>query len=307
LPFFKPGKMTKKIVPVQKAVIAAAGYGTRFLPATKVQPKEMLPLIDKPIIQYLVEEAVASGIKEIIIVTRAGLHILEDHFDSSFELETQLRNNHKISLLRKVKKIPKMASFIYLRQTKDYPYGNASPLLVAKNLIGKDEPFVYMFGDDLVKSETPCIKQLMEVFYKRNPAAILAVQKTPKEEVYQYGTVKYKKGTRINQIIEISEKFPAEKAPSDLCLFGRFILTQKVIKIAEEHQKTGRLGRGKELWVADILNELAKTDRVIAQPIEGKWLTTGDPLRYMKAMVEYALERKDIGQDFEKYLKSLKL
>jgi len=299
-------KKNEEMKPIRKAIIAVAGYGTRFLPATKVVPKQMMPIIDKPIIQMVVEEAVASGIKDIILVTQKGQHAMEDHFDSSFELETQLKNSHKIEMLRQLKKIPQMANFIYLRQTKDYPYGNATPLLVAKKLIDKKEPFVYIFGDDLVKSRVPCIKQLIRVFNEIRPAAMLAVQKTPREEIHRYATVRYKRGTKINQIEEILEKLPPEKAPSDMAQFGRFVFTDKVIKIAEKHVRAGKLGKDNELWVADILNELAKTDKVIAQPIEGRWLTTGDPLNYMKATVEFALEREDIGPEFKNYLNNLK-
>ena len=218
-----------------------------------------------------------------------------------------MEKNGKKAALEEVQKVYRMANFIYIRQGRHLPYGNATPLLCIKNVIAKDEPFVYMFGDDLVKARPPCTKQLMEVFIKNNPVAVLAVQKTAKQELYRYGTVKYKKGTKINQISQLLEKMPASKAPSDMAQFGRFVFTPKVIKIAEEHLKTGKFGKDGELWVADLLNELAKKDKVIAQPIKGKWLTTGDPLRYMQTMVEFALERNDIGPEFKKYLKTLNL
>lgn len=291
---------------ISKAVIAVAGYGTRFLPATKNQPKEMLPIVDKPIVQYLVEEAVASGIKDIILVTRFGQSTLENHFDTNMELEIQLEKNGKKEALEKVQRVYRMANFIYIRQGRHLPYGNATPLLCISEIIGKDEPFVYMFGDDLVLGKQPCTKQLIDVYYKHRPAAILAVQKTPKEELERYGTVKYQKGTKINQIEEILEKMPADKAPSDMALFGRFIFTHKVIKTAKDHLKKGCFGKDNELWVADLLNDLAKKDKVIAQPIKGKWMTTGDPLRYMKTMVEFVLARKDIGPEFAKYLNGLR-
>ncbi len=290
---------------ITKAVIAVAGYGTRFLPATKNQPKEMLPIIDKPIVQYLVEEAVASGIKDIILVTRFGQAALENHFDSNFELEMQLEKSGKEAALEEVRRVYRMANFIYIRQGRHLPYGNATPLLCVKNIIEKDEPFVYMFGDDLVLSKVPCTKQLIQVFQKTNPTAMLAVQETPREEISRYATVKYKKGTKINQISEILEKLPPEKAPSNMAQFGRFIFTYDVIQKAIDHYKAGKFGKDNELWVADLLNELAKTKKVIAQPIEGKWMTTGDPLRFMKAAVEFALAREDIGPDFKNYLKSL--
>ncbi|MFA4880388.1 MAG: UTP--glucose-1-phosphate uridylyltransferase [Candidatus Doudnabacteria bacterium] len=288
---------------ITKAIITAAGYGTRFLPATKVQPKEMLPIIDKPIIQYLAEEAVASGIKDIIIVTRAGLHSLEDHFDSAFEIEHRLEASGKKDILEKLKQLTRMANFVYIRQTKDLPYGNGSPLLAAQHLIAKNEAFVYMFGDDLVKSKVPATKQLIQTFNKTRPQAVIGVQEIPREETNRYGIVKYKKGTKINQIVKLVEKPAASEAPSNMAVFGRYILTDKIIKILENLP----LGKDNELWLADALNKLAQTERVVATPINGKWLTTGDPLRYMKAMVEFALDRKDIGPEFKEYLKSLKL
>jgi UTP--glucose-1-phosphate uridylyltransferase len=282
---------------ITKAVIAAAGYGTRFLPATKNQPKEMLPIIDKPIIHYLVEEAVKSGIKDIIIVTRAGQMPLEDYFDSHAELERAGKKER----LKQIKDIPKMANFVYVRQNADLPYGNATPLLCVKPLIDDDESFVYMFGDDLTISEIPVTKQLIDVYEKEEPSAVLAVQEVPDEEVERYGTVKYKKGS--NEIEAIKEKLPFGEAPSNMAQFGRFVLSYDVVEMAS---KTS-LGKGNELWVTDILNDLAQAGKkVIAQPIEGRWLTTGDPLRYLKASVEFALERDDIGKPFREYLKTLK-
>lgn len=292
---------------VTKAVIAVAGYGTRFLPATKNQPKEMLPIIDKPIVQYLVEEAVASGIRDIILVTRFGQSALENHFDTNLELEIQLKKNGKLKQLEEVRRVYQMANYIYVRQGRHLPYGNATPLLCVKDLIKKDEAFVYMFGDDLVQARVPCTKQLIRVFEKRKPVAMLAVQEVPWEEVERYGTVRYKKGTRIYQMAEILEKMPREKALSNMAQFGRFIFTYKVIRQAEEDYKKKRFGKDGELWVSDILNRLAKKYKVIAQPIKGKWMTTGDPLRYMKAQVQFALARKDIGPEFKKFLKELAL
>lgn len=292
-----------KTRPVSKAVIAAAGYGTRFLPATKNQPKEMLPIIDKPIIQYLVEEAAASGIKDIIIVTRAGQTALEDHFDSHVELEHLLLNNGKDTALKEIQRLPQLANIVYVRQKKHLPYGNATPLLCAAPLIDDDEAFVYMFGDDLVISKVPATKQLVEVYKKYHPAAILAVQETPWEEVERYATVRYKKGTEINQIDRIVEKAPLHEAPSNLAQFGRFIFSYKVIEALRETPP----GKGGELWVADALNRLAKKEVVLAQPLEGQWLTTGDPLNYLKATVTFALARPGLGSHFKRYLKSLNL
>ncbi len=287
---------------IKKAIIAAAGYGTRFLPATKVQPKEMLPIIDKPIIQYLVEEAVASGITQIIIVTRAGFHAVEDHFDSTFEIEHQLMANNKRKLLKTVKKIPRMAKFVYLRQTKDLPYGNGSPLLVAADLVGKKESFVYMFGDDLVKSKVPATKQLISVWRKNPGAVVVATQGVPRDEVDRYGIIKFKKNSSL-RIDDIVEKPNPAKAPSNLAQFGRFILNRGIIDILAEK----KLGKGNELWLADAVARYAKKKKAVVAKIKGQWFTTGDPLRYMKAMVEFALDRPDIGKEFKKYLQSLSL
>lgn len=289
--------------PITKAVIAVAGYGTRFLPATKNQPKEMLPIIDKPIIQYLVEEAVASGIKDIILVTRAGQTSIEDHFDSHVELEHLLEKNEKKEKLKIIRSIPKLANFIYVRQKKHLPYGNASPLITVADLLGPDESFVYMFGDDLTKSKVPVTKQLIDVYKKYKPAAVVGVQEVPWEEVSLYGTVKYKTGTKINQIDALVEKADKDHAYTNMAQFGRFVFSHKII---DEIKKTST-GKDGELWVADMLNRLAQKDVVIAQPIEGKWLTTGDPLHFLKATIEFALDRPDLKYKFREYLKSLNL
>ena len=263
----------------------------------------MLPIIDKPIIQYLVEEAVASGIKDVILVTRAGQTTMEDHFDSHVELEHVLTKNGKREALKVIKNIPKMANFIYVRQKKHLPYGNATPLLAVKSLIDPSEAFVYMFGDDLVRAKVPATKQLIDVFQKHQPAAILAVQKTPWEEIHRYASVRYKKGTKINQIEAIVEKADRDHAYSNMAQFGRFVFSYKAI---EEIEKTPT-GKDDELWLTDMNNRLAQKDVVIAQPIQGHWLTTGDPLNYLKATVEFALDRPDLGRDFRQYLKSLSL
>jgi len=297
--------MNRKSRKVKKAIIAAAGYGTRFLPATKNQPKEMLPIIDKPIIHHLVEECVDSGITDIIMVTRVGQGIMEDYFDSHIELEQMLDTNGKEDLLKTVKEIPTLANFVYVRQKKNLPYGNGTPLLVAAPLIDNDEAFVYMFGDDLTISKTPVTKQLINVYYEQKPSAILAVQEVPDNEVERYGTVKYKKKAKYKYEIEsLLEKMPLGKNPSNMAQFGRFVFSYDVIN----QVKKTPTGKERALGFSDVLNSLAKKGaRVIAQPIEGEWLTTGDPLRYMKTQVRFALEREDIGREFSEYLRSLKL
>lgn len=287
---------------IKKAVIAAAGYGTRFLPATKNQPKEMLPIIDKPIIHHLVEECVASGITDIIIVTRSGQGIMEDYFDSNLELEYMLDKSGKTEILKKIRDIPQMANFVYVRQKKNLPYGNGTPLLVAAPLIDDNESIVYMFGDDLTISKRPVTQQLIDVFDKEKATAVLAVQEVPDSEVERYGTVKYKNTGSNHEISSILEKMPLGKNPSNMAQFGRFVFSYDVIK---EVKKTAT-GKDNELWITDVLNNLAQNGKkVIAQPIEGQWLTTGDPLRYMQTQVLFALERKDIGEDFKEFLKEL--
>ena len=282
---------------IKKAIIPVAGAGTRFLPATNAQPKEMLPIIDKPIIQYNVEELVNSGIKDIILVTKKGGHSIEDHFDSNFELEYQLKKTGKRDRLKTIRGIAEIANFIYLRQKAHMPYGNATPLLVAKDLVS-DGPFLYLFGDDLTKSKVPVCKQLIEV-YKKNPdvAAILAVQRVALKEIGKYGAVKIKKGTK-NQLERVIEKPNPKEAPSNLAEFGRFLLTPKIIPII----KKKKLGKNNELWLMDAVDELAQKEKVLVHPIEGEWLTTGDPLNYLKATLEFALERDDLKRELKKYI-----
>ncbi len=286
---------------ITKAVIAVAGYGTRFLPATKNQPKEMLPIIDKPIVHYLVEEAVNSGIKDIILVTRSGQTSLEDYFDSHVELEHKLEKTGKIKRLEEIRKIPKMANFIYVRQKGDLPYGNATPLFSVLPIIDPNESFAYMFGDDLTISKEPVLKQLIDVYEKENPSAIFSVQEVEESEVHKYGTVRYKKNSHSKYDIEsFAEKAPASEAPSRMALFGRFVFSYKVL----EELRVTKPGKDNELGVADIFNSLTKKgERVIAQPVEGEWLTTGDPLSYLKTSFRFAQKRKDIGEDLVNYLK----
>lgn len=297
--------MSKKI---SKAVIAVAGYGTRFLPVTKNQPKEMLPIIDKPVVQYLVEEAVAAGVKDIILVTRFGQSALENHFDTNLELEIQLEKNGKKKALEEVQKVYRMANYIYVRQGRHLPYGNGTPLLCIKDLIAKDEPFIYMFGDDLVKTKVSCTKQLVDYWKKKsgNPV-IVAVQEVPEEEVNRYGIYKIKKGTKDQVEDAIEKPKPSEVNQPYLAQFGRFVLNPAIIKILENFNQKKQFGKDNELWLIDAIIKYAKKYPVYAAKIEGKWMTTGDPLRYMKTMVEFALDRPDIGPEFAKYLKSLKL
>lgn len=290
---------------ITKAIIATAGNATRFLPETKNIPKQMLPIIDKPIIQYLVEEAVESGIKDIIIVTQAGQNAMEDYFDNNASLEFALESRGKLESLKVIKNITKLANFIYVRQKRHLPYGNGTPLLVVKHLVDDDEAFVYMFGDDLTitHNSKPVTKQLIDVFNKEQPKAIMGVQEVPTAETYKYGIVKYKENARYPYEIEYEvEKPPVEATPSNMAAFGRYVLSYDVINEAEKTD----LGVGNELWLTDVLNNMAKSGKkVIAQPIHGEWMTTGDPLNYLKATVRYALRREDLAKDFLEYIKTI--
>jgi len=291
---------------ITKAVIATAGNATRFLPATKNIPKQMLPIIDKPIIQYLVEEAVESGIRDIIIVTQAGQGAMEDHFDNNEGLEHALESRGKLEALQKIREITKLANFVYVRQKKHLPYGNGTPLIAVKHLIGENENFVYMFGDDMTISHNgiPVTKQLMRVFEEQKPSAVLAVQEVPDSEVHTVGTVKYKKDAKYQYEVEaLVEKAPLGKNPSNMGQFGRFVFSHDVIDRVE----TTSTGLGNELWLTDVLNNLAHDGKkVIAQPVDGEWLTTGDPANFIKTTLKYAMLRPDLAKDILAFVEKLK-
>ena len=291
--------MKKKSSTITKAVIAVAGSGTRFLPATKAQPKEMLPVVDKPIVQYVVEEMVASGITDIILVTKWDKKTLEDHFDRSVELEYSLEQAGKKKLLEEIRVISNMANFIYVRQKG--PYGNGTPVLSAASII-KDEPFVFAWGDDMVLSKTPFTKKLIEN-YNINESPVIGVQSVPKNLVDRYGIVKLRKGTK--EMESVVEKPSIDKAPSRLAQFGRMILTPEIVAILEET----KLGKGNELWVTDAIQEYVRRGGrfMTEEVLDGKWLTTGDPINYLKAVVEHALVREDIAPEFRQYLRGLDL
>lgn len=276
-----------KFPPVRKAVIAIAGFGTRFLPATKASPKEMLPIIDKPIVQYIAEELSAAGIKEIILVTNWQKKSVEDHFDPSSELEHMLLAQGKKDLVAKMKKITQLASFSYMRQIEGY--GNALPAITAKELIG-NEPFIYAFGDDLVKSKTPFAKQLIDT-YRRYGCSIIGVQEVDKKEVPKYGIVKLLGKTAF--VEDIIEKPPLNKAPSRLASFGRYLFTPEIFDALAKIKK----GKGGEYWIVDSIKTLATKKRVATCKVkDGKWLTTGDPVAYFNALLEYALDQPDLKE-----------
>lgn len=292
--FARSGEARKKI---RKAVIAVAGSGTRLLPATKSMPKEMLPIVDKPIIQLVVEELIEAGIEDIILVTKWDKKPLEDHFDRNWALENDLEKNDKLDLLEKIKTISEAANFVYVRQKG--PYGNGTPVLSAASLVD-DEPFVFVWGDDLVKSKVSFTKQMVDD-YNKNGKLMIGVQKVAKNTINRYGIVKLKKGTM--EIEDIIEKPSIEEAPSDLADFGRMILNQEIIDIL----KNTALGKGNELWIVDAIRTYVKNGGTfLAKKVEdGEWMTTGDPLNYLKANLAYAFERKDIGKEIKKYAKGL--
>jgi len=286
--------MVKKIT---KAIIAVAGSGTRLLPATKSMPKEMLPIVDKPIIQLVVEELVAAGIEDIILVTKWDKKPLEDHFDQNWALTSELKKAGKEKLLEEVKKISELANFIQVRQKG--PYGNGTPVLSAANLV-HDEPFVFAFGDDLVKSKVSFTKQMVDD-YNKHGHLIIGAQKVTEDEVVRYGIVKLKPGT--HQLEDIIEKPSKESAPSRLATFGRYILNQDIIDILRQTP----LGQGNELWIVDAIKTYVKNGGIfMAKEVNGgEWLTTGDPLNYTKTMLKYAFDRQDIGPEIKKFTREL--
>lgn len=284
-------------VKVKKAIIAVAGSGTRLLPATKAMPKEMLPIVDQPIIQLVVEELVAAGIEDIIFVTRWDKKPLEDHFDYSVALEDDLKRAGKMERYEQVHRIAEMANFIHIRQKG--PYGNGTPVLSAASLVD-DEPFIYCFGDDLVKSTVPFSKQMVDAFAVHGQPMI-GVQEVAIEEVSKYGIVDVDPETM--RVRDIVEKPGQEEAPSRFADFGRMILNQEIIEIL---RKTA-LGKGDELWIVDaIRNYIRGGGTFYAKEIEdGQWMTTGDPLNYMMTILAYAIDRPDIGPKLREYMRNL--
>ena len=285
---------------VRKAVFPAAGLGTRFLPATKAQPKEMLPLVDKPTIQYVVEEAVASGLTEVIIVTGRGKRAIEDHFDASFELEYYLQDRGKLEELAEIKTISELASVTYVRQKE--PLGLGHAILCARPLVG-EEPFAVFLGDDLIVAPTPCMRQLLAVF-DRYGGPVLAVERVPRAEIGRYGVIRPKPlGGNVYEVLDLVEKPQASEAPSDLAIIGRYVLTPDLFPVLAETRPDGR----GEIQLTDALGALRRARPLYAVEFEGKRYDTGDKLGFLKATVEFALARPDLAEAFRAYLKSLKL
>ena len=286
---------------VRKAIIPAAGMGTRFLPATKAQPKEMLPVVDKPIIQYVVEEAVASGIEDIIIVTGWHKRSIEDHFDFSPELEKHLEQAKKYEQLEEIRRIANMANFIYIRQKG--AYGNGTPVLCAKRIIG-NEPFAVLWGDEFIYSEPPRLKQMVKVFNKYEKSVISGVRIHDAAAVSKYGIAKFTstKDKGVHKIQSIVEKPKPAEAPSNLAVHGAYILTPRLLHILE-HTKPGK---GGEIWLIDAINELMKKEDVLAKEIEhGKYYDTGSKLGYLKANIDFALKRPDLATELKAYMKEI--
>jgi len=288
---------------VRKAVFPAAGLGTRFLPATKAQPKEMLPLVDKPIIQYGVEEAVAAGCDQIIIVTGRGKSAIEDHFDTSYELEKMLEEKGKHDLLKIVRQISDMIYVAYVRQKEALGLGHA--VLTARELVGH-EPFAALLADDVIDAKVPVLKQLMAVFNEKQ-SSVIAIQPVDGPMISSYGVIKGKEvagtGGRLYQVLDLVEKPKPADAPSNLAVIGRYILTPTVFETLSDIKP----GAGGELQLTDGLRGLLKREKLYAYIYEGRRHDTGDKLGFLKATVEFALKREDLGGAFREYLKGLKL
>ena len=283
---------------VRKAVIPAAGLGTRFLPASKSIPKEMFPVVDKPAIHYIIEEAVNSGIEDIIIVTGKDKTAIEDYFDRAPELYDRLEEKGKKDWLKMLKKIDDLADIHYIRQKE--PLGLGHAILCAKKHVG-NEPFTVLLGDDLILSDKPALKRLIDIYEKHN-SSVLCVQKVPKNQIPLFGIIKYKKVNGQIVVEGMVEKPPVSKAPSDLAIVGRYLLKSDIFSILEEIP----FGKGNELQLTDGLRILNEIDKLMAYEIDdGKWLTVGDKTSYLKANIEYALKREDMRKDTLTYIKEL--
>jgi len=290
---------------IRKAVLPVAGLGTRFLPATKAQPKEMLPIVDKPLVQYAVEEVAGSGVPMVVFVTGRGKNAIENHFDISLELERELAGRGKEELLRQVQSISDLLEIAYVRQKQ--PLGLGHAILTAREVVG-DEPFAVLLSDDIIDSQVPCLKQMMAVF-EQCGHSVVAIQRVERKAVASYGIIRGHavRGQgwdgRLFQIEDMVEKPKPEQAPSNLAIIGRYILTPTIFN---ELQAT-RAGAGGELQLTDALRRLLAVEPVYGYLFEGDRYDAGDKLGFLKATVQMALKRPDLGKDFRRYLKSLKL
>lgn len=280
---------------IRKAVIPVAGMGTRFLPVTKSVPKEMLPIIDKPTLQYIVEECVNSGIEEILFITSPYKRNIEDHFDQSFELETRLERNNKLKELEIVKNISKMCRIYYTRQGE--PLGSGHAIKLAKSFIG-NEPFAVLYGDDLMKANTPVLKQLIDV-YEKYDCNVIGVQKVDKKLVYKYGIIDFENGDKIKSIVE---KPSIDEAPSNFAGLGRYIVKPEIFDELDKLEK----GKGNEYQFTDGMLNLMKKQDFYACKFKGTYFDIGNQLGYLKANIAYALDRDDLKEDLLKYLKEIR-
>jgi len=284
---------------IKKAIIPVAGFGTRFLPASKSQPKEMLSLVDKPVIQYIVEEAVASGIEQIIFITSSIKRALEDHFDRNFELEYRLAEKKKIKELKEIMAISDMAKFVYIRQKN--PLGDGHAILCAKDLIDDDEPVAVLFGDDIVDAKTPCLKQMIDVYNKYQDPVIAALE-VPNKDIKNYGCIDGNKiEDRVISVKGMIEKPDPAKAPSNLAIIGKYIITPDIFKALE---KIGAGGHADgEIRLIDGFLQVLEKRSIIAYNFEGDRYDCGDKLGFLKANVAFGLKHPDLKSDFRKYLK----
>jgi len=280
---------------LRKAIIPAAGLGTRFLPATKAQPKEMLPIVDKPTLQFIIEEAVQSGIEEILIITGRNKKSIEDHFDRSVELELELESKGKYDLLEQVRKISDLVNIHYIRQKE--PKGLGHAILCAKSFIG-NEPFAVMLGDDIVVNEKPCLQQMIEI-YEQYKTTILGVQEIPRQDVDKYGIIEGRLiDDRVYKVRGLVEKPSVEEAPSNIAILGRYVITPAIFDILEQTPP----GKNGEIQLTDALKVLAQKEAMYAYIFEGRRYDVGDKLGFLQATVEHALSRDDLRKDFLDYL-----
>jgi len=283
---------------IRKAVFPAAGLGTRFLPATKAQPKEMLPIVDKPIIQYGVEEAVASGIDQIIVVTGRDKRAIVDHFDISFELEHYLKDRGKTKELQVVRKISDMVDITYIHQKE--PLGLGHAVLMAKDVVGND-PFAVFLADDIIRSRTPCIRQMMDVYEERQ-ASVLALQQVAEDQVSRYGIVRVASSQgRVHEVVDMVEKPEPARAPSNLAILGRYVLKPTIFGILE----TTHEGVGGEIQLTDALRTMAQQEKVLGLEFDGTYYDVGTVPGFLKTSIAFALERPGLREELLAYLRSL--
>jgi UTP--glucose-1-phosphate uridylyltransferase len=282
-----------------KAIICAAGLGTRFLPQTKAMPKEMLPIIDRPVIQLIVEEAVSAGVTEVIIVTGSTKRAIEDHFDRSDELEAELREKGKHEKADQIKAVAELANFVYVRQ-KGTPKGNARPVLNAQHLIDDDEPFFVFFADDFFRSEVPRAQQLLDAYEATGKSVISLIEVDPKDaDKYGMAAIKEEAAGDAYQLTELIEKPGEANTPSNLASVGGYLLTPDILPIIADE----KVDKNGEITLADSINELAQRDEVYGRIIDGVWHDTGNQLKYIKAVVDLALESEEFGPELEAYLR----